>query len=286
MAAPGQGHIVETEWLAQHLSAPDLVVLDASWYLPQQKRDPRKEYAEARIPGALFFDIEDLSDEKSDLPHMLPSTVKFSSRMTEMGVGDGTRVVVYDSSGILSAPRAWWMLRVMGHQDVAVLNGGLPKWRAEMRPVDDGPPRKRARAHFTPKFNAALLAELDDIRNYIDNGGVQIVDARSAARFSGEQPEPRPGLTMGHMPGAINVPFPKVLNAAGTMKSVEEIREAFEASGVDLKKPIATTCGSGVTASILTLALAALGRADVSVYDGSWAEWGRPDADLPFEQGS
>ncbi|KUO59807.1 MAG: 3-mercaptopyruvate sulfurtransferase [Alphaproteobacteria bacterium BRH_c36] len=285
MTTPGREVLVETEWLAEHLSAPDLVVLDASWHLPTQNRSGRKEFLAEHIPGAQFFDLDELSDEKSDLPHMLPSTVKFASRMKEMGIGDGVRLVVYDSMGIYSAARCWWTFRVMGHEDVAVLNGGLPKWRAEGRPLEDGPARARAKLHFTPRVNAALVADRDDIASYIEHGGVQIVDARPAPRFIGDEAEPRAGLVMGHMPGAKNLPYSRLVNRDGTLRSAEEIKAAAAAAGIDIGAPIANTCGSGVTAAIVALALASIGRPDTSVYDGSWAEWGRADLGLPYQQG-
>ncbi len=285
MTTTGREPIVETSWLAEHLSAPDLAVLDASWHLPAMNRDGRREFLAEHIPSAQFFDIDELSDETSDLPHMLPSTVKFASRMKEMGIGDGVRVVIYDSTGIYSAARAWWSLRAMGHNDVAVLNGGLPKWKDEGRPIEDGPARKRARMHFTPRFNAALVADLYDMKGYVRAGNSQIIDARPAARFRGEEAEPRPGLRRGHMPGARNLPYTELINPNGTLKSASEIREAFAQAGVEPQGAMVTTCGSGVTASILALALAAIGQPDVGVYDGSWAEWGQ-DNGLPIADGS
>lgn len=285
MTTTGREPIVETEWLADHLSAPDIAVLDASWHLPTMNRDSRREFLAEHIPSAQFFDIDELSDEASDLPHMLPSTVKFASRMKEMGIGDGVRVVIYDTTGIYSAARAWWSLRAMGHKDVAVLNGGLPKWKAEGRALEDGPAKQRARTHFTPRFNAALVADLYDVKGYVSTGNTQIIDARPAARFRGEEAEPRPGLRMGHMPGAKNLPFAQLANPDGTLKSAAEVQEAFAAAGVDTQGPMVTTCGSGVTASILSLALAAIGHPDVGVYDGSWAEWGQ-DNGLPVVDGA
>ena len=285
MTTTGREPIVETSWLAEHLSAPDLAVLDASWHLPAMNRDGRREFLAEHIPSAQFFDIDELSDETSDLPHMLPSTVKFASRMKEMGIGDGVRVVIYDSTGIYSAARAWWSLRAMGHNDVAVLNGGLPKWKDEGRPIEDGPARKRARMHFTPRFNAALVADLYDMKGYVRAGNSQIIDARPAARFRGEEAEPRPGLRRGHMPGARNLPYTELVNPDGTLKSASEIQEAFAQAGVEPQGAMVTTCGSGVTASILALALAAIGQPDVGVYDGSWAEWGQNNG-LPVADGS
>lgn len=285
MTTGGRDVLVETDWLAEHLAAPDVVVLDSSWYLPAQNRDGGQEFLAGHIPGAQFFDIDEVADETSDLPHMLPSTVKFASRVKEMGIGDGGRVVVYDTAGILAAARCWWMFRAMGHDDVAVLNGGLKKWKAEGRPLQDGPAVKRSPMHFTPRVNAALIADIDDIKGYVERGGTQIVDARPAARFRGEAEEPRPGLLKGHMPGAKNLPHALLLNSDGTLKSNEEISSALAAAGIDTAAPIASTCGSGVTAAIVALALAAIGRPDTSVYDGSWSEWGIPENGLPVEQG-
>jgi len=276
--------IVETDWLAAHLDAPDLIVFDGSWHLPATGRDAKAEYQEAHIADALFFDIDDLSDEKSSLPHMLPSTVKFASRMKKMGVGDGIRIVVYDTEGLFSAARVWWTFRAMGHEDVAVLNGGLRKWKAEGRPLEDGPPRKRPECHFTPLMNASLVRDMDDIKQVLAKNSAQIVDARPAGRFAGSEPEPRPGLRGGHLPGARNVPSQSLLNGDGTLKAPAELAKIFASAGIDPALPVITTCGSGVTASILSLALAVLGQTNAAVYDGSWAEWGA-DNGLPIETG-
>lgn len=286
MPTAAQKWIVETEWLAEHLDAPDLVVLDASWHLPTAKRDGKAEYLAEHIPGAQFFDIEDISDEKSSLPHMLPSTIKFASRMKKMGVGDGMRIVVYDSAGVQSAPRAWWMFRVMGHTDVAVLNGGLKKWKAEGRPVESGPPLRRTERHFTPRFDASLVRDFSDIRAHVAQKDVQLVDARGASRYSGDEAEFRPGLRSGHIPGSFNVPSSKLLTAEGTLKSAAALRQAFVDAGVDPDSPIVTTCGSGVSAAILSLALTTLGQTNAPVYDGSWSEWGREDSGVPIATGS
>lgn len=276
--------IVETDWLAAHASAPDLVVFDASWHLPTDKRDAKAEYLAEHIPGAIFFDIDDLSDDKSSLPHMLPSSVKFASRMKKMGVGNGMRIVVYDTQGLYSAARAWWTFRVMGFGDVAVLNGGLPKWKAENRPLEDGMPIKRSERHFVPRQNSELVRDIDDMRSSMQKRDVQLVDARSPGRFQGTEPEPRAGLRGGHIPGARNVHFATLLNADGTLKSKAELEAVFRAAGVDWHKPVVTSCGSGVTASIVSLALAVLGQTNAAVYDGSWAEWGQ-DNGLPVAQG-
>ncbi len=276
--------IVETDWLASHLKSPDLVVLDGSWHLPTAGRNAKAEYLAEHIPGAMFFDIDDLSDDKSPLPHMLPSTVKFSSRMKKMGIGDGARIVVYDTAGIFSAARVWWTFRAMGHQDVAVLNGGLRKWKAEGRPLDDGPPPMRSERHYTPLQNTEIIRDLDEMKALLKKPSAQIVDARPAARFEGREAEPRPGLRSGHMPGAKNVPSQSLLNADGTFKSEGQLAQLFKAAGIDVAKPVVTTCGSGVTASMLALALAVVGQTNAAVYDGSWAEWGQ-DNGLPVATG-
>lgn len=265
--------LVETEWLAQHLTSPDVVVIDASWHMPATGRSGRAEYMETRIPGAIFFDIDDISDEKSSFPHMLPSTVKFSSRMRKLGIGDGARIVVYDSVGLFSAPRVWWMLRVMGKNDVAVLNGGLPKWLAEEREIEDGPPNKRPERHFTPRVNGELLRDRDDVAAALKSMSAQVIDARSAGRFEGREPEPRPGLRSGHIPGARNVPFTELVAADGTLKSDDDLSRVFKGHSIDLSAPIITSCGSGVTAAVDLLALAVLGHDRVALYDGSWSEW-------------
>ena len=273
MAQDDPKTLVSTEWLAAHLKDPDLRVLDASWYLPAMSRDAKAEYAAAHIPGARYFDIDEISDHRSDLPHMAPPVEKFMSRMRDMGVGDGHQVVVYDGVGIFSAARVWWLFRLMGQQDVAVLNGGFPKWQAEGREVEDMPPVVRDR-HMTVRVQNGMVRDVTQVSAASKLGDHEIIDARAPARFRGEQPEPREGLRSGHIPGSRNVYFQDLLNPDGTMKPPAESRAIFEQAGVDLSKPAITTCGSGVTAAVLSLALERIGKADHSLYDGSWAEWG------------
>jgi len=275
--------LVSTQWLAAHLRDPDLRILDASWYMPADQRNPKAEYLERHIPGARFFDIDEISDLRSDLPHMAPTVEKFMSRMRAMGVGDGHQVVVYDGSGLFSAARVWWLFRLMGKTDVAVLDGGLPKWVAEGRPVNDDDPVIRDR-HMTVTRQNNLVKDVTQVARAAKLGDHVIVDARAAERFRGEAPEPRPGLRSGHIPGARNVPFKTLLNADGTMKDIAAQRDVFVAAGVDLSKPVITSCGSGVTAAVLALALERIGKRDHSIYDGSWSEWGMY-ADLPIATG-
>lgn len=265
--------LVSTSWLADHLKDPDLRVLDASWYLPTENRDPEAEYQAAHIPGARFFDIDDISDRRSDLPHMVPPVEKFMSRMRAMGVGDGHQVVVYDGAGLMSAARVWWLFKLMGQDNVAVLDGGLPKWQAEGHEIEDLPPVIRDR-HMTVRVQNHLVRDVTQVSAAAKLEDHEIIDARSAPRFRGEAAEPREGLRSGHIPGSKNVPFNTLLNKDGTMKSPDQCREIFEAAGVDLSKPAITTCGSGVTAAVLALALHRMGKSDYSLYDGSWAEWG------------
>ena len=273
MSASDPQLLVSTDWLAAHLGAPDLRVLDASWHMPGSGRDARTEYEAGHVPGARFFDIDAISDDQSELPHMAPPVEKFVSRMRAMGIGDGHRVVVYDAHGLFSAPRVWWLFRLFGKEDVAVLDGGLPKWRAEGRPLEDMAPILRDR-HFTARRNAGLVRDVTQVAATAKLGDAQIVDARSPARFRGEDPEPRPGLRGGHIPGSKNVHYRTLLDPDGTMKDEAGLRAAFEAAGVDLSAPVVTTCGSGITAAVLNLALERLGHRRHALYDGSWAEWG------------
>lgn len=269
--------LVSTDWLAERLEAPDIRVVDCSWFMPAESRDPMAEYEAAHIPGAVFFDIEDVSESDTDLPHMLPSPTKFSSRVRKLGLGDGVRIVVYDNNRFYASARVWWMFRVMGHEDVAVLDGGLAKWRAEGRPVDDQPVRPTER-HFTPRLNNFLLRDLEQMRANLTSRQEQVVDTRSAARFTGSVAEPREGLRAGHIPGSRNLPASDLVTAEGTLKDAQALTALFAAAGVDLDQRITTSCGSGVSAAVASLALARLGRSDVALYDGSWTEWGsRPD---------
>lgn len=265
--------LVSTEWLAAHLDAPDVKVVDATWYLPTLRRDARAEYAEAHIPGTVYFDIDDVADDRSPLPHMLPEPAKFSSRARALGLGDGARIVVYDDNRYSASARVWWMFRVFGHDDVAVLDGGLAKWRAEQRPLSDQPVLPRE-AHFTARLNHLLFRDLEQMRANLMSRREQVVDARSAGRFAGTEPEPRAGLRAGHIPESCNLPHLELIAPDGTLLPAEALRARFAEAGVDRDRPIVTTCGSGVTASTLALGLYRLGRTDVAVYDGSWSEWG------------
>lgn len=275
--------LVSTDWLAAHLDAPDLRVVDASWHMPDTGRNGRAEYKTAHIPGARFFDIDVIADAQSELPHMAPPPEKFVSAVRALGIGDGHRVIVYDSQGLFSAARVWWMFRLFGKEDVAVLDGGLKKWKAEGRPLEDMPPLLRDR-HFIARRDASLVRDVTQVAATSKLGDAQIVDARSPGRFRGTEPEPRPGLRPGHIPGSKNVHYATLLNPDGTMKSVDETRAIFEAAGIDVSRPVITTCGSGVTAAILSLALERVGNRQHSLYDGSWAEWGAYP-DLKVETG-
>jgi thiosulfate/3-mercaptopyruvate sulfurtransferase len=276
--------LVSTQWLATHLKDPDLRIFDATWFLPDMDRDAKAEYAAAHIPGARYFDIDDVSDARSELPHMAPPVEKFMSRMRATGVGDGHQVVVYDGAGLFSAARVWWLFRLMGQKNIAVLDGGLPKWRAEGHPTTASPPVIRDR-HMTVKYEANRVSDVTDVARAAKLGDHSVIDARAPARFRGAAAEPRPGMRSGHIPGSVNVFYKDLLNPNGTMKSLAAMRTVFETAGVDLLKPAITTCGSGVTAAILSLALERIGKADHSLYDGSWSEWGMY-ADLPIATGA
>ena len=271
-----QKTLVSTEWLEKHIRSPDLRVLDASWYLPDAGRDPKAEYEAGHIPDARFFDIDEISDTRSDLPHMAPPGEKFMSRLKAMGVGDGHQVVVYDGAGLFSAARVWWLFKLMGKTDIAVLDGGLPKWKKEGRALNDMPPVQKER-HMTVQRQAQLVRDVTQVAAASKLGDHTILDARSPGRFSGREKEPREGLRSGHMPGAVNVHYKTLLNANGTMKDKDGLKAVFQTAGADLEKPVITTCGSGVTAAIINLALARIGHANHALYDGSWSEWGRFD---------
>ena len=265
--------LVSTAWLGERLGGPDVQVVDATWFMPDEGRLGRDAYAGGHIPGAVYFDIDEIADHTTDLPHMLPSPETFAAASGTLGLRRDATVVVYDGQGVFSAPRVWWTLRTMGFPQVSVLDGGLPKWRAEGRPIETMAPNP-ATTTLAPALEPSLVRDIDAVRTTLQRGDAQVVDARSGPRFRGEVPEPRAGLRGGHMPGACNVPWNGLINADGTMKPAPDLRAAFEAAGVDLARAIVTTCGSGVSAALLALALARLGREDVAVYDGSWTEWG------------
>jgi len=268
-------NLVSTDWLAAHLGDANLVILDASWHLPTAKRDARGEFAAAHIPGARFFDLDKTSDRNMSLPHMLPKAEEFAKAMGALGIGNDTHVVAYDSVGLFSAARCWWMFRVFGHDNVSVLDGGLKKWQAEGRTVESGEP-KFSTTTFTAKLNASMVRSLEQVAGT----SAQIADARSGTRFRGEEQEPRPGVKPGHMPGAKNVHYSGLIAENGTLRDAAHLRAKFSDNGIDLAKPIITSCGSGVTAAILTLALTELGVKDHALYDGSWAEWGASDQEI------
>jgi len=276
--------LVTTAWLADHLSEPALAVVDASWYLPAMQRDPRAEFLEGHIPGAVFWDIDALSEQGTTLPHMLPDRDLFVRQVGTLGIGNQDRVVVYDGSGInLSAPRVWWELRFAGHETVAVLDGGLGKWRAEGRPLASGPVT-RAPSAFEPHWRPELVRSLSEVQEAIRAKSAQLLDARSAGRFAGTEPEPRPGIRSGHIPGAHNLPYADLVGADGTMRGPAELAQRFADAGIDVNRPVVTSCGSGLTACALALGLHLLGNRSAAVYDGSWTEWGAPDGP-PVERG-
>jgi thiosulfate/3-mercaptopyruvate sulfurtransferase len=276
--------LVSTTWLAAHLGEPDLVVVDASWYLTAMQRDAKREYQAGHIPGAVFWDLDALSDQGSPLPHMLSDSQTLAREVGALGIGAADRVVVYDASGVnLSAPRIWWTLKVAGHDAVAVLDGGLGRWKAEGRALEQGWAR-RAPARFTARFRPELIRSLDELRAALGSGAWQLLDARTRGRFEGTEPEPRPGLRGGHLPGARNLPFTELVDPQGLLLPPDELRRRYRAAGVDLSRPVVTSCGSGVTACALALGLDLLGAQHYAVYDGSWSEWGRAEGP-PIEVG-
>jgi thiosulfate/3-mercaptopyruvate sulfurtransferase len=268
--------VVSTEWLAAHLGDPDLRVVDGTWHMPQLARDARAEFARAHIPGAVFFDIDAIADPTTPLPHMLPTAEAFARAVGALGIGDGDRIVAYDARGVVSAARVWWTFRAFGDDDVAVLDGGLRKWQAEGRPVEAGTPAPSGRP-FTARLRPELVRDLDSMRANVAGAREQMLDARSHGRFVGTEPEPRAGLRAGHIPGSLNLPYEQLARADGTLLPLDELRQKFGAAGVDLGRPVVTSCGSGITAAVLALGLHLLGHRKVAVYDGSWTEWGGRD---------
>jgi thiosulfate/3-mercaptopyruvate sulfurtransferase len=262
--------LVSTTWLADHLNDPDLVILDATWLLPPLKRDARVEFETCHIPGARFFDLDLISEQATALPHMLPQPNAFGAHMAALGVSSDSRVVCYDTLGLFSAARCWWMFKVFGHDAVVVLDGGLKKWLAEEKTTEDGPARATKTARFVVRFRPEMIVSA----NVLESRSMQVVDARPNGRFSGRDPEPRPGVRSGHIPGSVNVPFASVVYADGTLKSPAELTMLFSQAGIDQSKQIVTSCGSGVTAALLSLCLTETGALNHVLYDGSWAEWG------------
>lgn len=264
--------VVSADWVEKQLGAPDIRIVDAAWYLPAQKRDGKAEYAAGHIPGAVFFDQDAIADHSTNLPHMLPSPEFFAAKVGKLGISDTDTIVIYDGPGIFTAPRVWWMFRVMGADKVYVLDGGLDGWKADGRPLETDVPESRP-ATFNTRFDADRVVSFETMRDIVSSGAMQIADARSAGRFAATEPEPREGMRSGHMPGARSLPS-GVFSTGGKFKSLPELRETVESAGIDLDKPVVTSCGSGITAAIITLALESLGHTENKLYDGSWSEWG------------
>lgn len=275
--------VVSFEWLQQRLGQPEVKIIDASWYLPAQNRDGAAEYAANRIPGAVYFDQDSIVDPASDLPHTIASAADFARAAGSLGLSDTDTIVVYDGPGMFTAPRVWWLLRLFGAANAYVLDGGFDAWKAQDLPVETGAPVAPVPAKFNASVNSRAVTSFDAMRSIVGTGTSQIADARGPGRFAGTEPEPREGIRSGHMPGARSVPF-ATLSEGGKLKSLSELRAVFEASGLDLQKPVVTTCGSGVTAAVLTLALQSIGHRDNTLYDGSWSEWGGCD-DTPIATG-
>ncbi|MDO8902158.1 MAG: 3-mercaptopyruvate sulfurtransferase [Phenylobacterium sp.] len=267
------GPLVSVNWLSQRLDDPDLRVVDATWYMPAEQRPGLDEFRKGHIPGAVFFDIDQIADREVDLPHMAPRPEVFAQAASALGLSPAHKIVVYDGHGIFSSPRVWWTLRLMGFETVAVLDGGLKAWQAAGMPLASGDAEPVPAPAFA-RYRPHLVRGLDDVRQALGDSGLQILDARPAARFLGQAPEPRPGLRGGHMPGACNLPWNAVVGPDGALRSPDELRGAFVAAGINIDQPVITTCGSGVSAAVLVLALARLGVEDVPIYDGSWSEWG------------